>query len=306
MENQRFCRLESDNPGYHFVIGLADRLPVDFPASFWHPFELIPVEEIGIEAVSDMVQKYDVVEFNTAVKPFFIEHLYRRSPDVEAVIYLDPDIRVCASLEPLADKLRSHNLIVTPHSSTFDDTPENIYYETGMLGTGIYNLGFLATARSDTTFSFLKWWQKRLRDFCYYTPGTGLFVDQLWVTLAPLYFPGVHVEKSPGYNMSYWNLFERRLSQRHGRHVVNDAHDLIFYHFSSFDPEKPGAMTKRAKSMIKTFAERPDMEPIYADYSKRLLTAGYREVTSLRYSLRGNMPRKSRRTEWLQVVGLFL
>ncbi len=278
--------LKEHNPDYEFVIGLADHVPTSLAQSFWHPYELLPVEKIGIEALGDMVERYDVVEFSTAVKPFFIEFLYRRNPQVQSVVYLDPDVFLFGSLEPLALRLRQHDLVVTPHSCTFDDSTENIYYETGMLSTGVFNLGFLGTSRSATTFSFLEWWQRRLRAHCYYSPGSGLFVDHIWVTLAPLYFDGVYVEKNPGYNMSYWNIFERHLSMSCGRYVVNDTHDLVFYHFSSFDPEKPGEMTKRSKSMVKSFKERPDLTRIYAEYSDRLLGAGYRSVKPLQYSLR--------------------
>jgi hypothetical protein len=223
---------------------------------------------------------------NTAVKPFYIEHLYQRTAAVDAVIYLDPDILLYGSLTPLAEKLRDYNLVVTPHSCTFDDTPANVYYETGMLSTGIYNLGFLATARSDTTFAFLKWWQKRLEDYCYYQVATGLFVDQLWMTLAPIYFAGIYVEKNPGYNMAYWNLFERRLSRPAGNYLVNEQYELVFFHFSSYNPEKPEAITKRGKAMVVSFLERPELQPIYDDYRRRLLANGYAAVKSLPYSFR--------------------
>ncbi len=283
--------LAEHHPDYRFVIGLVDRLPKDLPPSFWQPYELLPVEDLGLEPFAEMAQRYDLVELNTAVKPFYFEYLYLRDPAVKAVIYIDPDILLYSSLAPVLEKLRDSNLIVTPHSCTFDDSPANLYYETGMLGTGVYNLGLLATARSDTTFAFLKWWQRRLRDYCYYRPGTGLFVDQLWVTLAPLYFPGVHVEKNPGCNMCYWNHFERQLSLQAGNYVVNGQHKLVFYHFSSYSPDQPEAMTKRKQSMIMSFAERPDLRPIYDDYRRRLLANGYAKVKSLPYAFRLNPPK---------------
>lgn len=277
--------LAEHNPEFRFVIGLVDRVPKALQASFWHPFELRAVEDLNIPAFWDMAGKYNLVELNTAVKPFYIEYLYRRDPKVEQVIYLDPDIMVCGSFQPLIEKLRTCNLVVTPHSCTFDDSPTNIYYEGGMLTGGIYNLGFIATSRSKTTFAFLEWWQKRVRDNCYYDPGLGLFVDQLWVTLVPLYFPGVFVEKDPGYNMCYWNHFERTLSRENGRYMVNNKHELIFYHFSSYDPRKPDAVTSRTKSQPVSFAERPDLKPIYEDYRARLFEAGYAAARSLPWRL---------------------
>ena len=277
--------LRQKNPDYRFVIGLVDRVPAQLQSSFWQPYELIEVEELGIEGFAEMAQRYDVVELNTAVKPFYFEHLYRRDPSTEAIIYLDPDILVCAPFDRLAELLRTHDIVVTPHSCTFDNSDTAIYYEQGMLWMGIYNLGFIATRRSETTMKFLQWWQYRLREHCYRAWGTGMFVDQLWVTLAPLYFP-VHVEKNPGYNMCYWNHFERQLSQRNGHYLVNDADELVFYHFSSYNPDEPDKITVRKKSITSSFKDRPDLKPLYDDYRNRLLVNGYLTVKSIPYALR--------------------
>jgi hypothetical protein len=162
-----------------------------------------------------------------------------------------------------------------------------------MLSTGIYNLGFIATSRTTTTSGFLKWWQKRLLDYCYYRGGTGMFVDQIWVTLAPLYFAGVYVEKDPGYNMCFWNHFERRLSKASGRYLVNDRHPLVFYHFSSYDPFKPELITKRLESRVTSFLERPDLKPIYDDYRNRLIARGHTAISSLKCSFGRNPPSRA-------------
>jgi hypothetical protein len=284
--------LREHNPDYHFVIGVVDRLPPEIQPSFWHPHELIQVEELGIDGLEEMIQRYDVVELNTAVKPFYFEYLYQRDPSTEAVIYLDPDILVCAPFDHLANLLRTHHIIVTPHSCTFDNSATAIYYEQGMLGMGIYNLGFIATSRSEVTTTFLNWWQYRLREHCYCSAENGTFVDQLWLTLAPLYFP-VYVEKNPGYNMCYWNHFERQLSHKDGRYLVNGEYELIFYHFSSYNPDKPDKITVRKKSITNSFAERPDLKPLYDDYRSRLLARGYSTVKLVRYALRRKPPKSN-------------
>jgi hypothetical protein len=280
------------NPDYHFVIGVVDRIPGEIKPSFWHPFELLEVESLEVDVLAEMVQRYDVVELNTAVKSLFFKHLYQRDPSTEAVIYLDPDILVCAPFHELEENLRVHNIIVTPHSCTFDNSDTVIYYEQGMLGSGIYNLGFLATSRSETTMAFLDWWGYRLRAHCYYSSGSGLFVDQLWVTLAPLYFP-VYVEKNPGYNMCYWNHFERQLTEGEGQYTVNGKHKLIFYHFSSYSPDKPDKITVRIKSKTASFAEHPELKPLYDEYRNRLLANGYLTMKSVPYALRRNPPKRN-------------
>ena len=282
--------LAEHNPDIRFVIGLVDRVPAGFDEKFWAPFELIPVERLKIPGFWEMARKYDLVELNTAVKPFYIEHLYLRDSAETTIFYLDPDMLVCGSFALLEDKLRNFNFVVTPHSCTYDNSQVNIYYEIGMLTTGVYNLGFLGTSRSDTTFKFLKWWQHRVREFCFYEPGSGVFTDQLWITLAPLYFPGFYVEKDPGYNMCYWNHFERHLSRPSSKYLVNGGHELVFYHFSSYSPTNPDSITVRPKSRVQSFSERPDLKPIYEEYGSRLLEAGYWTVQSFPYSIPREAP----------------
>jgi hypothetical protein len=274
--------LREHNPDFHFVIGLVDRMPDGLDAGYLEPFEVIPVEHLKLRQLGEMVKKYSIVELSTAVKPFYMDFLYERDQKVDVVIYLDPDILVCGSFATLLGKLKTYSIVVTPHSCTYDDTAVNIHYEKVMLWAGVYNLGFLATSRSDETTAFLKWWQIRLQDHCFYRPGVaGSFLDQLWMGLVPLYFRRVYVETDPGYNMCYWNHFERRLSLRNGKYIVNDHHDLIFFHFSGYKPEKPDLSVSRANEPISSFIERPDLRPIYDDYRRRLLARNYAFVASI-------------------------
>jgi len=274
--------LREHNPDFHFIIGLVDRWPKELDPSYCLPFEVIPVEELNFSQFADMRQKYNIVELNTAVKPFYMTFLFEKDPGVEAVIYLDPDILVCGSFDALLGKLKNNSIVLTPHSCTYDDSAANIHYEQVMLWAGVYNLGFIATARSPITDAFLKWWKIRVQNHCYYRPGVaGSFFDQLWMGLAPLYFRGVCVETDPGYNMCYWNHFERQLSLYEGRYVVNNRHDLIFFHFSGYKPENPDACVCRATEPVASFIERPDLRPLYDDYRSRLLARNYALIKSI-------------------------
>ena len=273
--------LREHHPGIYFVVGLVDRLPRELPPAYYEPFEMLPVEELRIPDFAGMVRRYNIVELNTAVKPFYMAYLYERDPAVRIVIYFDPDILILGSLAGLLEKLKQASIVVTPHCCTYDNSEVDLHYEITMLRTGIYNLGFIATARTETTFAFLTWWQRRLVEHCYYRAGSGVFVDQQWVSLAPLYFEGVSVEKDPGYNMCYWNHFERRLSFQNGRYVVNGKHDLVFYHFSSYSPLNPDVFASRPDKML-TFAERPELRPLYDDYRRRLLAAGFASISLLK------------------------
>ncbi|MCC7009121.1 MAG: glycosyl transferase [Acidobacteria bacterium] len=266
-------------PTCSIVIGLVDNLPGDFDASYLESFELLPVEQLGLPELAGMRARYDIVELICAMKPFFVEHLYRRDRRVDTVLYLDADMLVLSSLAPLADRLREHDLMLTPHSCTMSGHgPVNVHYERAMLRTGVFNLGFLGTRRTEHTSAFLQWWQKRLVEYCYARFRDGLFVDQLWAVLAPAYVPRVLVERDPGCNMAYWNLFERRLSGLDGRYVVNGTHPLLFYHFSHYNPDVPDAITTRPEQPVPMLAERPDLVPLFQQYQDRLVRNDYRGV----------------------------
>src|SRR5438067_1535273 len=53
------------------------------------PFETIPFDTLGLSEVTELTFRYSVLELDTAVKPWLIEHLFGRNYD--RVVYLDPD-----------------------------------------------------------------------------------------------------------------------------------------------------------------------------------------------------------------------
>jgi hypothetical protein len=269
------------NPEVHFVIGLVDRMPAGLDASFCPNAELLPVEQVGITDLPLMLSRYNLVELNTAVKPFYMSYLYQRDPEVKNVIYFDPDILIFGSLTAMEAELKNNSIILTPHSNTSDDSPENIRSELAMISTGTFNLGFVATSRSPVTERFLAWWKLRMRDYCYYKPGHGLFVDQIWANLVPLYFDGVKVEKHPGWNTCYWNLFERSLSRETGGYKINGL-DLLFYHFSSYSPLAPEFICKRPPTI--PLAARPELKALFEDYQNRLLSNGFMQVKDIKWA----------------------
>ena len=266
------------HPDAHTVLGLVDRVPASVPPAYWSPHELLPVESLAIPTFTAMAAKYDLVELNTAVKPFYIEHLYRRDEAVREVIYLDPDILVLGRLDKLLDDLTRYLLVVTPHSVTPSDEPAAVKMEVDMLKTGVYNLGFLGTSRRPRVFEFLRWWQRRLEQYCFYRTDLNLFVDQLWMDLAPHFFGDTLVDNDLGYNVCYWNAYERTLSRVNGRYVVNGEVPVTFYHFSSYDAGQPDIMVRRYGT---PFPSSPEPRALFEQYRARLLQNDFETVSKL-------------------------
>jgi hypothetical protein len=266
------------NPDYHFVIGLVDRLNEEIDYTFFNPYEIIPIENIGIDGFDDMFARYNITELNTSVKPFIFHYLFSRNSDVNAIIYLDPDIIIYQPIQELEKNLLKYNIILTPHFFTpiYDK-----YYlsEPSILNAGLYNLGFLAVKRSEVSEQFLKWWMIKLKDQCYIDFINGFFVDQLWINFVPLYFENILILKHLGYNVAYWNLHERYITGKKNNYTINSQFQLIFYHFSGFNFGKPNVISKHQDRF--TFDERKDILPLFEDYTQRIMINQYQKYFSL-------------------------
>jgi hypothetical protein len=242
-------------------------------------FEAVTVDKIGIPDYRKMAFVYNLVEFNTAVKPFFIQHLFARG--YEKVIYLDPDIMVLDRLDAALEALNEHSIVVTPHQlaplGNIDGFKPDMAWETAALGTGIFNLGFIAVANTDEGRAFVDWWLNRCHYFCFVEAATGLFVDQKWVNLAPCYFKSLHILRHKGYNMAVWNLHERRLVD--GK--VNGEVPLVFYHFSSFDIDDEVTISKHKPKI--TIAEHEELRDLFARYRRKLFQNGYNDSVKIPY-----------------------
>lgn len=217
-------------PGSRFVVGLVER---EVPAK---ALEIKSVDAIvlskdnGIPHFDQFMFKHRIVEASTAVKGALSLDLMRRYPEEDYFVYLDPDTCVFSDLRPiLREFLEKAPIGLTPHLLSAG----NLDMEISCLKHGVYNLGFLALKRSEESLKFLNWWNDRLLRFCYEDFNAGLFTDQKWINLAPVFFKTTAIDH-PGFNFATWNFMERQLSHDGSRFLV-DGKPLMFVHFSGYD-----------------------------------------------------------------------
>ena len=281
--------LRQTNPDYTYVIGLVDKLSkAKLPESLMPVYPMIEVDTIGIPDFAAMCDRYDITELNTAVKPFYIEYLYKTYPQAEAVIYFDPDIIVFQPLQDLNRALATYSLVLTPH--TCSPTPDwERPNEQHHLNTGIFNLGFIGLRNDETARQFVRWWQGRLVNECRNDLCAGLFVDQHWVNFAPVYYNNVLIDRHLGYNVAYWNLHERFFYQNDAGQwwirPVSDAkldatlnvdEPLQFFHYSGYNPDRPNEISKyqtryNFEEPTQPTQQRPDVRLLFDLYRERLL-----------------------------------
>ena len=275
--------LKQTNPEIQFYIGLLDKfenIPEQYRA-IYSSYNIIEVSELGIPNFSWMNEEYDIIEINTAVKPFYFEFLAQKNPQAENIIFFDPDIIVYTALNDITTKLKSWNILLTPHllKPIEDDRHTFRIHEADVLNHGVFNLGYVAIRRNEETDRFIQWWKERLSEQCRHDLCNGLFVDQLWCNLVPCYFDKVLIDKHPGMNMAYWNLQERAVSVLDGKYRVNDDFDLIFFHFSTYNPFIEDNIADKQNRY--KLSERPDLQPLYAAYDRMVNENYFKELKSI-------------------------
>src|SRR5260370_5557139 len=83
---------------------------------------IVTSDELGIPNSTWFHFKYTLVELSTAVKPYAIDYILRKC-DFDFVVYLDPDILVCAQLDLILERLEYYSLLLTPHlTGPLDDS----------------------------------------------------------------------------------------------------------------------------------------------------------------------------------------
>jgi lipopolysaccharide biosynthesis glycosyltransferase len=262
------------NPDIFFSIGLVDKLN-EAEALQMKNYEITDLETVDSEAIRSMFNRYNIIELNTAVKPYYIDYFFKKY-NAEKVIYFDPDILITHSISHLTEKLDTCSYILTPHFCTpiYDD---RMLTEQITLQTGTFNLGFFAVKNDDTGKALINWLSRKLYDECIMDFSRGYFVDQKWMNLSICHFDNFFIDKHPGLNMAHWNLHERNLSlNEKGEYIVNNKFPLIFFHFSSFKPEKPGVIADWQNRF--TFESRPDIQPLFSDYISRLKEHQYETI----------------------------
>ncbi len=260
------------HPGAPRYLILADRENND-PVLVAAPFTTILAETLALPDFDAFAFRYNIMEFNTAIKPYAFAHLRRLHPQ-SGIVYLDPDILVLEPLTQVESAFADGALaVLTPH--LLDPVDDNRQPgEREILASGTYNCGFVAIGAHAQADRLIAWWANRLEFGALSDVAAGLFTDQKWFDLVPGLFSDVHVLRDEGYNLAYWNLSQRRVSQREQRWYAGER-PLVFVHFSGVDLENPERFSKHQNRH--TQATIGDLQSLYVNYLERLAANGHAE-----------------------------
>ena len=267
------------HPDADLFLCLADRLP-DIPGLADGDWTVVQAHLLPIPNFPSFAFRYDIMEFNTALKPFMFLHLIEQR-GYRSVLYFDPDIELFAPLTTILATLRDGaSFLFTPHLCSPNQAslePNDIT----ILRAGTFNLGFLGVSYTTETVAILQWWARRLRFQCVNDQPAGLFVDQKFMNLVPGFADHAVISHDTSLNVAYWNLAQRQLAQTTAGWTVDGA-PLKFFHFSGFNPHQPDRLSKHDPRFTNNLAE--PLRQLTAHYAAALLERGYGTIPASTYA----------------------
>ena len=223
--------VRTSNPGSPLVLVLVDELPDDAATrrlldSFDDVLVARDLFDVGFD---QWIFGHDVVEACTAVKGRALQVLLDRGD----VVYVDPDMAVFGSLDGFLVELAPCSVLLTPHLLVPEST-RSVHFddELSTLRHGLYNFGMFGVTNSPEGAAFAQWWSSRLEVLCIDDVPNGLFTDQRWGDLVPLFFPSAGISRDPGVNVASWNLHQRPFTMSSAGDYLVDGHPLVSYHFT--------------------------------------------------------------------------
>ncbi|QQS47666.1 MAG: hypothetical protein IPM66_03135 [Acidobacteriota bacterium] len=271
--------LHRANSEMHLLIVLTDKRLDYIDYEQYEFIKVIEIEEIYGDP-RQLCRKYNIVEFNTALKPYICQYLLF---DNEIVMYFDPDICIYSKLTPIIEALDFAQIALTPHIITPIKDDGKLPNENQFLKFGLYNLGFIALRKGTESLKMLDWWSDHTQSKCFIDTQKGQYTDQLPVNFAPLFFNDVTILTDLGMNMAPWNLHERHLEidDCTKEYIVNSTYKLLFYHFSNFTPGNPVMVCKNDWYNRYSIEIRPDLKKLYSEYSDALIDNDYEKYNRI-------------------------
>jgi hypothetical protein len=199
--------------------------------------EVLPgVEKVSIADVCssfpiarEICAKYadDKDRLRWSLKSALMVHLLGAYPD-SVITYADSDISFFESPETLARMLGTGNILLTPHWRPLDPEGSSRNFRLNYMD-GLFNAGCVTATAGG--MDALKWWARACLAACEQNRAEGLWDDQRYLDLIPIYFDKAIICKHRGFNLADWNLHLRE-TDTNGTRDVPDRWPVSMIHFT--------------------------------------------------------------------------
>jgi hypothetical protein len=251
--------------------------------------EELRLADIGIEEAEQhrLVMMYGPQELAVAMKARLAQFLVARG---DVVVALDGDVCVYGDLTPLAELASRDGLVLTPHNVSPHATPEHYPPQVGWASrvanafgpeqmsvlAGTWNAGVMGLAAGAE--DFLEWWNARLARYSRLEPVRGLFLEQGWLTLAPMLFES-RTLREESWNVNGFALHRGDVEWQ-GAQPFFGGEPVRCFHFITFDPLVPGELSRdpHIRAVFPALSDRPGVARACREYAARVLAAGHAEM----------------------------
>ena len=211
------------------------------------PFEVLGPGDLGID-LEPLAAIYDAADLAALLKPRLLRHVLDR--DRVPVLYVDPEVKVFAPLDPLERLLDADTIVLA--------------------GGTEYGLGFVALAPGRAADGLLAWWSDR-------TPvalADHRSLDRLdrdrFAEVASI-VPAVRFPDDPGLAAAVWNLEKDALARAGSAYTIRGA-PLRTFNFRGLDLVRPFSLAAGGHRI--RLAESPALAALCDDYIAELRAAG--------------------------------
>lgn len=205
--------IQEQFPGARLSVLLTDASPgvvAGIRGHFGADIDFLGCGDLEVDHLDSMRKYYSILEFNSACKILALDYQTRMLGRPEC-LFIDPDMFAMGDFVTSARAL-DRDIVVTPHTLAPYPEDHELPNEMELATAGQVNGGYLFVRGSAATGSAIAWLVRQTRYNWFVAPSYGLYADQQWLSLLPLYFPStVALLRDPGINIAYWNLHERRL-----------------------------------------------------------------------------------------------
>jgi hypothetical protein len=179
---------------------------------------LVPIAQVETPQLLEIKQKRTRVEYCWTLTPFTPKIVFDRDSSVERVTYIDADMYMLRSPEPVHQEFQSQgkSVLITEHA--YDAQNDRT------VTSGHYCVQFMTFVR-DKSETVRHWWEARCLEWCSAKRSKGRYGDQKYLDDWPSRFPEeVHVLRQLHAFLGPWNA--RRF--QHSEGIAWHFHGLRF------------------------------------------------------------------------------
>ncbi len=152
----------------------------------------------------------------------WMRYVQQMAGEGQWVTYVDADIYFLASVEQVYHDLGQASVGIIEH--------RHPRWRRDLRKYGRFNVGWVSVRTDDRGRACLRWWDDRLREWCYDRVEGPRFADQGYLTAFPAHDWGVTILTDPGFDVAPWNLARHTIRVRDGA-LTCDGRPLVFFHF---------------------------------------------------------------------------